>query len=83
MNVKEIIEELKKIDKKVNKIMLNGIKFSFVFCLIASLVLGTYCENFNPISYNIGISLLKSGVLFIVTFVICGVAFNKIVKDLN
>lgn len=83
MHVKKIMEELKKVEPKIIKIMLNGIKFSFVFCLTACLVLTTYFENYNPNTYNIGVSLLKSGVLFIVTFVICGVAFNKINNDLN
>ena len=83
MHIKKIIKELKNIDKKIIKIMLNGIKFSFVFCLTACLVLTTYFENYNPNTYNIGVSLLKSGSLFLITFVICGVAFNKIINDLN
>ena len=80
MNIEKII---KGIDKKIYKIMKNGIKFSFVFCLIASLILVTYCENYNPNTYNIGVSLFKSGLFFLSTFVMCGFAFNKIINDIN
>ena len=83
MNLQKKLIEIKNIDKKIYKIMKNGIKFSFVFCLIASLILVTYFENYDPNTYNIGVCLFKSGLFFVTTFVICAIAFNKIIKDIS
>lgn len=81
MNIQKIIKNIRDIDKKIFKIMKNGIEFSFIFCLIASFILVIYCENYNPCTYNVGISLFKSGLFFLSTFIICGFAFNNITKD--
>ena len=81
MNFQEIIKSIKQIDKKILKIIKNGLKGSFIFCLIASYILITYTTIGEPNAYYIGISLLKSGLFFITGFIICGFAFNKILSD--
>ena len=81
MNFQEIIKNIKKIDKKIVTIIINGLKVSLIFCLIASFILVTYNTVGEPNAYYIGISLLKSGLFFIVAFIIYGVAFNKIIND--
>ena len=81
MNFQEIIKNIKKIDKKIVTIIINGLKVSLIFCLIASFILVTYNTIGEPNAYYIGISLLKSGLFFIVGFLICGVAFNKIMGE--
>ena len=78
MNLKNSIE---KIDERILKIVKNGIKISFVFCLIACYILITYTIIGEINAYYIGISFLKSGIFFIIGFVICGLAFNKIMKE--
>lgn len=80
MNVKSVLKNIKDIDKKIYMIMKNGIKFSFVFCLIAVLILAIYYGSSIPSTYNIGVSLFKSGLFFLISFVICGYAFNNIIK---
>lgn len=82
MNVRNIIKDIKDINKDILKIMNNGLKFSLVFCLLACLILVTYISTGGVIAYNIGISLLKSGIFYVVGFLICGVAFNSIMKEL-
>ena len=72
---------LSKLDKKVLTIVRNGLKGSLIFCLIASFILVTYNTIGEPNAYYIGISLLKSGLFFIVAFIIYGVAFNKIINE--
>ena len=69
------------LDKKVLTIVRNGLKGSLIFCLIASFILVTYNTIGEPNAYYIGISLLKSGLFFIVAFIIYGVAFNKIINE--
>ena len=49
--IKMIIDKFKNLDEKVKKIMINGIKFSFIFCIFSSVVLLTYLLYKNPIIY--------------------------------
>ncbi len=83
MNIKEIKNNIKQIDKKIVNIVKNGVKFSFVFCIIATLILVTYTITGGLNQYYIGISLLKTSLFFIVGFLICGIAFNNIIKEIN
>ena len=80
MNLEKILKNIKDIDKKIYVIMKNGIRFSFIFCLIAVFILAAYCGNSSPSTYNIGVSLFKSGMFFLISFIICGYAFNNIIK---
>lgn len=80
MNFQKIIKSAKQLDKKILKLIKNGLKFSFVFCLIANFILATYTVLGEPNAYYIGISLLKSGLFFMVGFIICGFTFNKIIS---
>ncbi len=82
MNIQKIMKDAKDIDKKIIKIMKIGIRYSCIFCLIASLILITYMLTSNPHLYYIGISIFKSSLFYIVGFIICGMAFNNIIKDI-
>ena len=82
MNIQELIKNAKGMDKKIIKIMKTGICCSFIFCIIASMILFTYNINNNPNMFYIGISLLKSSLFFIVGFIVCGFAFNNIMKEI-
>lgn len=67
---------------KVKTIMSTGIKISFVLLLFSTLFMAIYITT-NPsyILYFLGITLFKTFTMFIVMFLINGIAFNKIVKD--
>lgn len=82
-NLKTILESILKMDKKILKIMKIGLKYSFLFCILATLVLLTYDFFSFPTLFYAGISLLKSGLFFIVTFTICGFAFDKITHEIG
>ena len=81
MNFQKIIQNISKIDKRVLKITKRGLKLSTIFCLIAIYILCTYTTIGEPTAYYIGLSLLKSGLFFIVGVIICCFAFNKILSD--
>ena len=81
MKFQEIMNRIKQIDKKILSIVKNGVKFSVVFCLFAILILSTYISVGEFDAFYIGISLLKSGLFFVVGFIICGFAFNKIMHE--
>lgn len=82
MNIQDIMKDIKNTDKNIIKIMKKGVEFSFAFCLIACLILFTYILSSNVSVFYIGVSLFKSGLFFLVGFVICGIAFNSIMKEL-
>ena len=67
---------------KVKEIMNTGIKICFVFTLVSVFIMSLYITtNHSYILYNLGIGLFKSSTTFIAIFLICGIAFNKIIKD--
>ena len=69
-------------DKKVKKIMIVGIKSSFILTLFATLIMAIYISyNQSYIVYEIGTSLFKSATMFISMFIIVGTSFNCILKD--
>ena len=82
MYINKIVNKIKGIDKKIMPIVKNGLKFSLVFCLIACYILVTYLSIGTVEIYYIGLSILKSGLFFAVGFIICGFAFNNILKEI-
>ena len=82
MKIQGFIKDIRSTDKKVTKIMQNGIKFSFAFCLMATILLITYVLKGELLAYYIGMSLFKSSLFFIAGFIICGLAFNNILKEI-
>ncbi len=65
------------LDKKILHIVKHGIKYSLIICMFATLILVMYCEKSAPQAFYVGISLLKSALFFMATFIICGFVFDK------
>ena len=80
--IKMIIDKFKNLDEKVKKIMINGIKFSFIFCIFSSVVLLSYLLYKNPIIYYSGFILLKTSFMFFSYFIILGIGFDTIKKQM-
>ena len=78
-----IIENLKKVDKKILHIGLNGLKFCLIILLISIMILSFYHNTEVLFQYEIGIFLLRIGLLFSCFFVMCIFAFDIISKDLS
>lgn len=78
--IKMIINKLKNLDDKVKNIMVNGFKFSFIFCIFSILILGTYNLYLLPILYSTGTILFKTSLMFFADFVILGIGFDTIKK---
>ena len=74
----KLLEEFKNIDKSILKLMKSGIKFSFVFCLFATLFLATYETVHTPILFSIG--LFKTSLFFFVAFITYAFAFDSVRK---
>ncbi len=80
--INNIFEKLKSIDDDVKKIMINGFKFSFVMTIISSIILFTYNLFLIPILYYCGTILFKSSLMFFTDFLIMGIGFDTIKKQM-
>jgi len=81
--IKKLANDIKQLDKNILKIMFSGFKFSFFICILSSIILLTYI--INPISYILlesGTILFKTGLIFAVSFFICGFTFDNIKKQI-
>lgn len=77
-----IFDNIKKIDKKILHIGSVGLKISLLISLISIMILSFYhCTNVL-FQYEIGMFLLKIGLLFSCFFIVCVLAFDRITKDL-
>jgi hypothetical protein len=82
--LKQLIDNIKNIDKKVFKIMIFGFKCSFIVCFLSSIISLSYI--LNPIShilFDSGIILFKTGLTFASAFFVCAFAMDKIKKQLE
>jgi len=80
--LKKLIDNINNIDKKIIKIMLSGLKFSFIICITSCMISLYYISNpISHILYNSGIILFKTGLTFASTFFVCGFAIDKIKKQ--
>jgi len=80
--IKMIINKFKILDDKVKSIMVNGFKFSFAFCILSILVLAAYNLYLLPILYSVGTLLFKASLMFFTDFVILGIGFDTIKKQM-
>lgn len=82
--IKEIIKNIRNIEKSILNIMFVGFRISFGIAILSSLVLLFYI--LNPISYIIydcGTILFKTSLSFAVTFFICSIVTNNLKNELN
>ena len=79
---KVIKEKFKNIDKSIKNIMLKGIKFSFAFCIFSAIILLVYNFYMLPIIYYSGTILFKTSLMFISYFIVLGVGFDTIKKQM-
>lgn len=74
-----IINTLKNINKDILKIMKYGLKFSFLICIVAAVILCTYLFLYHSsFVFLLGLYTFKIGLTIAVQFVICGIAVDAI-----
>ena len=79
----KILAEYLKIDKSILKIVKQGIKYCFAFSIFSTSILLIYDLYSIPNLYYIGISLFKSSMFYIVSFIAFGYAFNILKNETN
>lgn len=81
--IKQIIDKIKNLDKKIIKIMDSGFIFSFILSIISVIFLLTYNFFYSfPNLFYIGINLFKTSLMFACMFFICGIGFDTIKKEM-
>lgn len=80
--LEKIINKFKNLDDKVKKIMVNGFKFAFLFCIFSAIILLIYDFYTIPILYYSGTILFKTSLMFFVDFIILGIGFDTIKKQM-
>lgn len=82
--IHRLVSEIKNFDKKTISILKNGLLFSLFLSLFSTFLLAFYEELFAfPILFKVGISLLRTSLMFAVTFFICAIGFDTIKKELD
>ena len=78
----KILNELKKIDKKILKITYLGFLCCILVSLIGCMILSFYHVTGVLFQYNFGITLVRSAIIFFVGFAVIALGFDKIIKDI-
>ena len=80
---KKIFNGFKNLDKQAKLIMVYGIKFCFIICVVSLIILFTYNFSFTmPILFTIGFILFKLSLIFGIEFIICGFVVDGIKKQI-
>lgn len=79
--MKLILNKIKKIDSKVYKVYISGLKFCLVLILFACFILSLYQSIHNPDMFYIGFSLAKSSLFFAVFFLMFSVVIDTITNN--
>ena len=81
--LKFIKEKIGNLEGLIKKIMKYGFYFSFILCMISASILFTYQRFYAmPDLYYIGLSLFKTSLTFAISFFICGIAVDRIKKQM-
>ena len=79
MIFQKIKDLFKNVNKKILTIMKSGLQFSFMICIIATLILCTYLFFYPDLFlYSLGISSFRLGIILGIEFIICGLSVDAI-----
>ena len=81
--IKIFINTYKNLEGKTIKILKNGLKFSFIICLLSIFILLTYIFFFTyPTLYYIGLLMFQLSLSFAIEFIICAIVVDSIKKNI-
>lgn len=81
--INKIKTTFKNLDKKTLKIMLNGLKFCFLFLMFSILILFTYLFFVNNVFvYQIGILLFELSLYLGIDFIVVGIVVDTVQKQM-
>lgn len=78
------IKDLFNMDDSILKIVLFGFRISIIICSISIVTLLIYYKYYiSHDLYEGSLILFKTGLLYAIQFLICGIAINKIKHETN
>ena len=78
----KFLNNFKKIDNKIKKIMNYGFSFSLIICLLSIFILYTYHSlNTYYLIFIVGTILFKTSLIIFISFLIYGFIFDTIIKN--
>lgn len=80
--IHKFIDNLFCMDKSISRVVKFGFIFSMIIC-IASVILFYFYNSLslNYIYHELSLGLFKTGIMFGISFFICGIATNTIRKE--
>ena len=79
MIVEKIHDLFKNVNKKILKTMKYGLQFSFLICIVATVILCTYLLFYHDtFLYSLGLTGFKLGITIGIEFIICGLSVDAI-----
>ncbi len=79
MIIEKISNLFKNVNKKILKIMKYGLQFSFLICIISTVILCTYLlYSHDSFLYFLGLSSFRLGIILGIEFIICGLSVDAI-----
>lgn len=81
--IHKFIDNLFKMEKSISHLVRNGLIFSMLICISSVIIFYFYNTlNLNYIYHEVSLGLFKSGIMFGVSFFICGIATNGIKNNI-
>lgn len=75
----KIMNLFKNVNKKILEIMKKGLQFSFLICIIATIILCIYLLIYtDSFLYFLGLTTFKLGLIIGIEFIICGLSVDAI-----
>ena len=75
----KIMNLFKNVNKKILRIMKQGLQFSFLICILSTLILCTYLLFYtDSFLYFLGLTTFKIGLIIGIEFIICGLSVDAI-----
>lgn len=80
--IHKFIDNIFEMEKPISKLVKYGLIFSMFVSIIAVTIFYFYNQlSLNYIYHEISFCLLKTGISFAISFLICGIATNTILKN--
>lgn len=80
--VNYIIKCFRNLDKEIKSLMMKGLFFSLCYCALSSVFLIVYHFFLFPFCYHWGTILFKSSLTIGSSFIVIGIGFDKIKKQM-
>lgn len=80
--IHKFLDNIFRMDKPISKVVKLGLIFSMIICISSVILFYFYNSlSLDYIYYEISLGLFRAGIMFVVSFLICGIATNALYKE--